>query len=413
MRKKKLLIGAIMSLSLIIASCDSSIEDDISRDNIASEVTTRSFGDPRGELVALKVHPDSLKKKITPYMQSADQTLSENLFALERYPIMLKSTSANKYLTVNGAWEEVTLISHDNKNTIPDELRFYIRNFPASSGIPYMIYSVKSNTPLCVGYYTNNPDEKILLTQQKGDSDIYSATWDIYPATTSNYGEAKSNGAVVIESQSYLSQGTGGSWDVYWNVWKATNDGKMRYGRYTRSSDQEFIIQPIGTFMINSIEYVDAYNVKKTLGYTSPKTEVLTNTDPLSEKVDDFVFTVNVQETSRFNEQKGIDFDTTPIENFYHPVIEKDGTIILNPSTSSLVPYDRYSEWTKPIKIDEPVTIPPSYKAVLTYQLEYYTVEVNYIAKATVGDKTIKLPGKWVGVLYTGNYKKDLRKAPL
>ena len=412
MKKKKLLIEAIMSISIIIASCESSIEDNIPQD-ITSGVTTRSSGDPRGELVALKVHPDSLKKKITPYMQSADQTLSDNLFALDGRAILLKSTSTNKYLTVNGAWEEVTLVSHNNSSA-PNELKFYVKNFPASSGIPYMIYSYKSGTPLCVGYYTNNPNEKILLTQKVGDSDIYSATWDIYPATTSNYGEAKSNGAVVIESQSYLSQGTGGSWDVYWNVWKATNDGKIRYGRYTRNSDQEFIIEPIGSFEITSIEYGDAYSVKKTQGYTSSQTRELTNTDPLSEKSEDFDFTVNAKETSRFNEQKGINFKTTTSTDFYHPVIEEDGTLLLNPTTSNLVPYNRPSEWMKSIKIYEPVTIPPSYKAILTYELEYYTVEVDYIAKANVtGDKTIKLPGKWIGILYTGKYRSSLQKTPL
>ena len=97
---------------------------------------------------------------------SYDDFFSSNIYAIRELPITIKaraiasgSTSGYSYFTCTGAGKEVTL---GNSSTSTNS-KFYLKILPASTGIPYLIYSNVSKTPLCVGYYTNNPDNKILM----------------------------------------------------------------------------------------------------------------------------------------------------------------------------------------------------------------------------------------------------------
>lgn len=89
--------------------------------------------------------------------------------------------------------------------------RFYLKILPATSGIPYLIYSSASNTPLSVGYYTNAPDDKILMTAKDNSGSLYSAGWDLIPSTYKGY--------FSIQSESYLGQSDpNNSWSVFYHV---------------------------------------------------------------------------------------------------------------------------------------------------------------------------------------------------
>lgn len=89
---------------------------------------------------------------------SYDDTFWSNMFAIREMPATIKvrsiatngSTSGYVNLYCKGKGAEVSLNnSNDARNN-----RFYIKVLPASTGIPYLIYSTSSGTPLTVGYYT-------------------------------------------------------------------------------------------------------------------------------------------------------------------------------------------------------------------------------------------------------------------
>ena len=78
------------------------------------------------------------------------------MFAIRELPVTIEVMEAGKnksqrYLWCNRAGSEVKLT--DNKNAFDISQQFYLKILPASSGIPYLLYSESSKTPLTVGHY--------------------------------------------------------------------------------------------------------------------------------------------------------------------------------------------------------------------------------------------------------------------
>ena len=106
------------------------------------------------------------KTKMSPsYDDNYDEYFSSNMFNLRELPITLKArgkgNTSGQYLSSNGAGKEVNLRS--TNQSIWEQ--FYLKVLPASSGIPYLIYSKQSNTPIAVGQYDSNPNYKVLFAQ--------------------------------------------------------------------------------------------------------------------------------------------------------------------------------------------------------------------------------------------------------
>ena len=74
---------------------------------------------------------------------------------------------SQRYLWCNRAGSEVKLT--DNKNAFDISQQFYLKILPASSGIPYLLYSESSKTPLTVGHYRKTPNVNILMSNSKDD----------------------------------------------------------------------------------------------------------------------------------------------------------------------------------------------------------------------------------------------------
>ena len=155
----------------------------------------------------------SNNRKVQALDATVDDFFSSNIYAIRELPVTIKvrtvasgSTTSNSYLFCDGAGKEVTL---GNSSTSLGS-RFYLKILPATSGIPYLIYSSASNTPLSVGYYTNAPDDKILMTAKDNSGSLYSAGWDLIPSTYKGY--------FSIQSESYLGQSDpNNSWSVFYH----------------------------------------------------------------------------------------------------------------------------------------------------------------------------------------------------
>ena len=155
------------------------------------------------------------------------------------------STAANAYLFCDGAEKEVTL---GNSSTVAGS-KFYLKILPASSGIPYLIYSNVSKTPLTVGHYTNNPNNKILMSAKDNSGSLYGSGWNLIPSSYKGY--------FSIQSESYLGQSDpNNSWSIFYYVLEAKADNKLGYGqRVNYKAQQEFLINPTTTFTLQNVTF--------------------------------------------------------------------------------------------------------------------------------------------------------------
>lgn len=205
-------------VAMLLLSC--SKEDRyLCSDNDPTPLTTRSVVSldslNSGELVLLEETEELLKLKnlmarkrssnvsaMAVGVYDVDEFFASNMNAISGLSVNISvrstssgSSTSKKYLKCSGNGKEVTL----DELSESDESKFYLKILPASSGIPYLIYSNKSRTPLCVGHYSNSPDDKILMAAAEDSESLYSSSWDLIPS--SYY-----KGYFSIQSESYFGQ---------------------------------------------------------------------------------------------------------------------------------------------------------------------------------------------------------------
>lgn len=71
-----------------------------------------------------------------------------------------------------------------------------------------------------------------------------SASWDIIPASNNP-------GGYVIQSESYIGQGSDGWWDVF-NYVVEVQGSNVGYSQYSQKAEQEFTITPDAPFTLKT-----------------------------------------------------------------------------------------------------------------------------------------------------------------
>lgn len=112
-----------------------------------------------------------------------DPYISNNLGVLKDIPIILEpaklganSDTTKIWLMNKKAGSEIVL----DTNVKLDETRtFLIKPLPATAGIPYLIYSQHSNTPMTIG--TIKGGTKVPMSQANDEKLTDFAGWDIVP----------------------------------------------------------------------------------------------------------------------------------------------------------------------------------------------------------------------------------------
>lgn len=376
-------------------------------------------------ITPLIVNPDSIKQPLTRAYSSPyeDQYFSTNMWAIRDLPISIqargKANTSNRYLSTNGKSKEITLAMSINHRS--NQQLFYLRVLPASSGIPYLIYSYKDKTPISVGQYNSNPNNKILFTLPNASGSLYSASWDLIPSAYKGY--------FAIQSQSYLGQtDPNNMWSVFNYVLEIKNDNKIGYAKYSKKAQQEFLITPIHSFTLNYIEFhKDGATVTK-------KAPLKVVTYSKNESDERRPFTIEAAhyayDTSSFSESS---FLKIPIGNsqttFYRPIVEAEHFVAPSPVKPSEDPAPVrekrdmiYSSKTQKIlntlsfKING--TALPNSLIEATSYLENYIVSAKYTAHMTYKyngeEREVKINGVWHGTIYTNirdnKYPKDIIK---
>ena len=331
-----------------------------------------------------------------------DETLWGNMYAIRELPATIKvrskastgSTANYVSLYCEGKSKEVTL----NAGNAGDKNRFLIKVLPASAGVPYLIYSVAAGTPLSVGYYTNKPDEKILMASKDDSGSLMSIGWDLLQSSYyKNY--------YAIQSESYLGQADpNNQWSIFYYVLEAVSGNKIRYAQHVNNkAQQEFIITPDAKFEIKSLEYV--VNNSTPSKSTFSKTVTVKNTSA-QEKAMNVPFDFYEMETSYFNRNSwnvNLNF-TDDSKKFVRPTVTSGSVITDNPDAAEDAVFinSNTQNISRHIVYNHPIRCKASSTAKVTVKFVKYYVNVDYIVKAQyevkAGDlRECVLKGTWSG----------------
>lgn len=419
MKKKILLLAMMLG---VMASCTAEMEDSLNfpDETVSTQegpLVTRALncdslelGDlvplaPSEEMLRLKkLYNEALLSKSglravddgIKSEPSYDDFFDLNIYAIRELPITIKvrsvasgSSSSNCYFKCEGAGKEVTL---SNSSTSAYS-RFYLRILPSVSGVPYLIYSNVSRTPLCVGHYTNNPDNKILMSASSDTGTSFGASWDLLPSPSYN-------GYFAIESEDYVGQLDPNSpWFTFLHVLEAMPNNKIGYAqRVENKAQQEFLISTVNPFELQSVEY-DLSNATITSGDYVTKVTSLTNELEIPNTVPVNV-NVTANETSYYSETKGtlsLNITSPTTLKFPRP-IPIAGQAVL---TDDIIPDATYGGTTQNIsKTVEYVTeieMKPKSLLQLTTKFKTFILNVPYVATATYNDREVKVRGTWRG----------------
>lgn len=267
MRKIFKFLFALVCMTMFLFSCENALENEIpslqeeimaTAKNKTAIIDSLALEDVLAleeteDLKTLKEKIEQLKRKqrslSTFDSDDSDENFSMNVYNIREIPITIQArgqaNTGNRYLQTNGKSKELTLAGSATSNA----QKFYLKVLPASSGIPYLIYSQQENTPISVGQYNSNQNNKVLFTMPDANGSLYSAGWDLKPCSANK-------GYFAIESNSYIGQSDPNNmWSIFYHVVEVQNNNKLGYAQYSKKATQEFRILPVNSFSLQSIIY--------------------------------------------------------------------------------------------------------------------------------------------------------------
>jgi hypothetical protein len=395
MKKSFLLSSLVMCTSLCFWGCSNDENEFV----ISSEKITsveQMVTKPDSIIVPIEGNRDSLQKLKTIKTRSSFdgedyQLLQEELTQLDEIPIYLQvqgNSDERQFLSATNKGKELTVEKFNGKS---ENQKFYLKIFPSVLGIPYLIYSKKTGTPIRLGAYKSNPNVKILYASQDASGSLFGASWDIKRAQYSS-------NSYIIENQDFPQQGNSGYWpDIYYSV-ITVNGSKISFSKYNKSPRQEFKIIPVEEFEVEKVEFdIDA---NATLTQT-PKvlfSDKFTNNGPISQK-HSFSITETYKETSSFNKKTSYNVNVTVESKLKVPILI-EGKITVSESSGEEFSYGKSEEHSKTINRTVNVEVPANSMADLSFTIYTYKMDVPYIATCVgkTSGKKIKVRGIWHGV---------------
>ena len=395
MKKSFLLSSLVMCTSLCFWGCSNDENEFV----ISSEKITsveQMVTKPDSIIVPIEGNRDSLQKLKTIKTRSSFdgedyQLLQEELTQLDEIPIYLQvqgNSDERQFLSATNKGKELTVEKFNGKS---ENQKFYLKIFPSVLGIPYLIYSKKTGTPIRLGAYKSNPNVKILYASQDASGSLFGASWDIKRAQYSS-------NSYIIENQDFPQQENSGYWpDIYYSV-ITVNGSKISFSKYNKSPRQEFKIIPVEEFEVEKVEFdIDA---NATLTQT-PKvlfSDKFTNNGPISQK-HSFSITETYKETSSFNKKTSYNVNVTVESKLKVPLLV-EGKITVSKSSGEEFTYGKSEEHSKTINRTVNVEVPANSMADLSFTIYTYKMDVPYIATCVgkTSGKKIKVRGIWHGV---------------
>lgn len=333
-----------------------------------------------------------------------DQWFYSNFYAIRELPITIQARSvasgsgkSNIYLSCYGKGQEVILES----DTSSENGKFFLKVLPPSAGIPYIIYSLKSKTPLTVGHYNSTPNTKILMSQPNDNNLSDYGGWDLIPVTNSN-------GYFSIKNTSYLGQyDESKPLSIFNYHLEAISGNKLGFAPPENNKlQQQFKIIPCNEFSFSSIEYdLSTATLKK-----STETHYGTGQNLSTENaLVNVNFKFDADETSRFDRRNSISVrlnqDTVELPLISGGAIMLPGSDMNQTPKTAPLSYDNTYHFHRKIEYTLKRNCPARKNIKIKAYFVKYDVSIKFTAKAYLkmsdGDeRKFTLSGTWTGTLY-------------
>ena len=82
------------------------------------------------------------------------------------------NSSSKQFITASTKGAELNM----NIYTWNLSQQYYIKVLPPSTGVPYLIYSKNTNTPISVGSYQSNPNVKVLYARNDSTGSLFGSS---------------------------------------------------------------------------------------------------------------------------------------------------------------------------------------------------------------------------------------------
>lgn len=330
------------------------------------------------------------------YGENYDQYFSSNIYAIREMPLTIVARgvgkdASRKFFYCNGSSQEVKLTNVSRPSDIAQQ--FYLKILPATTGIPYLIYSQKANTPLTVGHYRKHSNISILMSSSDNSIQNSMAGWDLIASEIPGY--------FAIQNEMYLGQTDPKNYWTVFNYSLEVNDNdEIRYAKYSKKPQQEFLITPVVNFVLETVSF-DLDNAKITDAKPIEVQFTSVNKNGKEVSFSDSVKT-DVDDTYRFYQNRSnIKFNLTDKGNMQLPTVLAKKLVILSNDKTRMTFYnaDRNQTYHNYYKVGVSGDAPAKSLIKVTVQLASYNVEASYVATAKYNDRVIKFSGVWKGTI--------------
>ncbi|MET3115614.1 hypothetical protein AAKU52_003365 [Pedobacter sp. CG_S7] len=334
---------------------------------------------------------DSTKfpKKPKNLKSLASGDIYTDLYELNGINFFIQSKDAfqgNNTLQSQGKGQEVLLAPYSSTNA--NQL-FRLRFLPASTGIPYLIYSAAQDAPIGAGSYASDPNRYVLYTQAASSTSLFGFSWDFSRNTT--------NDSFYFINQDIIGSGGGSPWDIFNYYLNATN-GAIGFARSNNAITQQFNIVPNDTFTLESIEYINDPTAVLTQIPDFTTNWTYTNGSSIQQSMSTS-FGERAKRTSSFTNQTSISTKLSTTVEVKVPFFA-NGKINTELSGSLQNTYGKTEEKEDTRTYDVPLLVPAHSRITATATVTRYNMNVNYIAtlRGQNTSKLIKVRGVWSGV---------------
>ena len=409
---KQMFILPISLTVLCATACDSKLyepQQDLLESPCLEMVTRSGSGSLINDDPCLLEETEDLKKKkeiadqlktMKSYAATTDDFFDSNMWAIDELPVTIKvrsiasgSTSGYNYLFVDEKGKEVTLT---NSGTQLGN-RFYFKKYPAYAGFPYRLFSNVTKTPLAVGQYNTNPDVKILMSTANSSVSGLGLDWDLIPAEYKGY--------FIIKSETYLGQADPENpWSVFNYVLEAKANNKLGYAqRVNNKAQQEFLITPLYSFTLSSLEY-DLDNATIISRPDISKVTSVIHSQPFAQ-TKEITVSVSAEETSVFNQtasRLNLTVKNTKNLEFPRPMPVAGKAILPEDPENNAVFYSTtIQKATKTKSYNTSIEMKPNTLLQLTSKFKTFELSVPFVATAEYTyngvRRVVKIAGVWKG----------------
>lgn len=328
----------------------------------------------------------------------ATQTsIFSDLYQLEGIEFFIKSKNSyfgKNTLQSTGKGREVILASYSETNNAQ---LFYLRFLPASTGIPYLIYSYKEQTPIGAGSYSSDPDNHVLYTQQSGSSSLFGFSWDFYlNANKDGY---------IIENQDLTGSGSGGYWDIFYYALQSRSGNLDFVKRNNSSIYQQFNFIPNDQFTVEEVNLDYSYtNITESFPLIL-KVGTATNSTT-NNMAQTLTFSETREEKTSFDESSGISTTNTGEVNVgvsLFEVVEIGGSYTIQQGEQENVAYGESSSRSITATDSYNFIIPPNTSVTYKFVAMKHKVDIGYTVKlkGVRTEKLMNISGIYEGVDYS------------